>query len=646
MAKLPQIARCLILSLAVSTHFLCSFSGAANAQNLESEPEPLPPKLQVQNLLLPPELLSPEEREYLIQEIVRFIYLLPTWKMHIEKAYDGVFRNIDMQPWSHIKISDLDKTKLAFYQLDWISIYLDQDTLVRWFGASKATDITLGEVVKYLTTQSTTMRVREKLMKLLDKEKYMFTNFINQYLYLKEIAIHIINQVHEIYKQLERAQEKALISSTLALYLKSIDEVLVPSKIDSLSSTNTFENIYKEYSEYMQVLINAVEEIKNIDYSKYILYITNNGPSLVSMISESRAVLCFESMVSALEALYTYLYDYENYKLNIYQTLPIEELALIVDDQGQKPAQLAIKENNLEALKDFLKKLPIFLNDLNKENKTLLHLAAENGQEDIVTYLMHTYKEVYPKEFFSFLSMKTIHQATVAFLAAYYGHLKVLNLLLCEYPDLALERDIDNNTLLHTSAGNGQLKIVIYLCEQVEKIGIDLNAKNNLGRTALLVAAYENRYKVARYLEQHKAIDKNIKDKRDRSFHEVLGKQLEDIQNFVSDPEHVANLLEIYPEYRHKEKDGINLLETRDLLGNGDTIAHSAAYQKKYDALLKLLSYNSHLGTIINKVGDTVAHIVARDLEEEVLEKILKDHPERSSIINKRECKTPYDSKT
>lgn len=182
---------------------------------------------------------------------------------------------------------------------------------------------------------------------------------------------------------------------------------------------------------------------------------------------------------------------------------------------------------------------------------TPLIRAAQNGYIDIIKELVNNganYKD---------------HQGAILTIAAFNGKKDVVEYFLKKGVNVDA-KDQDGNTALIKASINNQLEIVKYLI----KNGADVNIKNNDAVTALIVAAYSGNFDVVNLLLKNGA-DVNTKTNDDRS-----------ALNYAIANGHIE-VVKILMEYE------------ADLLGN-----FTAIYQ---DVLVALIKQHSDIACIILK---------------------------------------------
>ena len=161
------------------------------------------------------------------------------------------------------------------------------------------------------------------------------------------------------------------------------------------------------------------------------------------------------------------------------------------------------------------------------------------------------------------------HGDTPIHLAAFHGHLEILQYFI-EQRDCHTEcRNRYRNTPLHRAARQGHLHVVQYLVEEKE---CDPMCVCNWGRTPLHNACRHNKLEVAKYLISLEKVDVNAKDKR-------YGSQPLDLAAQYGSMEIVKYMLQekkCYDESKYK---------------GADTPLHFAAFGGKIDAVKYLIKH-------------------------------------------------------
>ncbi|KAL5590166.1 hypothetical protein FOBRF1_013723 [Fusarium oxysporum] len=134
--------------------------------------------------------------------------------------------------------------------------------------------------------------------------------------------------------------------------------------------------------------------------------------------------------------------------------------------------------------------------------KDAIHLACSKGSKEIVEVLL----DHYSCDVLEGGSQTPLH------VAAGYGHLEVVNLLLDRDADIRLT-DEEGQTALHHAAGNGSLEIVKRLYDKYRGL---LRVNNKEGQTALHYAARRGHVEIAEFLIAE-GIDVNRCDSQKRT---------------------------------------------------------------------------------------------------------------------------------
>lgn len=179
--------------------------------------------------------------------------------------------------------------------------------------------------------------------------------------------------------------------------------------------------------------------------------------------------------------------DYENYK-------EIANLMLdffIKENQNLKKELLGLAAKNgyVELLKKLIIKYEVNLNT-KFNNKTVLQTAVEDGQTEIIKYLVNNSKYSLLDEVDYIGNIFKNNQSAcivyiinkMLFLAAGQGKLNLLIKLINKYKVDPNTKFDNNKTILHIAAENGQKNIVKYLAINYKNLILE---KTTNGKTAL-----------------------------------------------------------------------------------------------------------------------------------------------------------------
>ena len=132
--------------------------------------------------------------------------------------------------------------------------------------------------------------------------------------------------------------------------------------------------------------------------------------------------------------------------------------------------------------------LPRDVNDAaNDEGMTALHFAAQNGDTEVVQFLLEHGADIKAQDF--------VHSRSAIHFAAEKGNLECVKFLAEHGADL-LDKDSVGATALHYAAGKNKLDVIKYLVSKK----VDYTAKDARGWTAMHYAACGGSFDVVKYL--------------------------------------------------------------------------------------------------------------------------------------------------
>jgi hypothetical protein len=141
---------------------------------------------------------------------------------------------------------------------------------------------------------------------------------------------------------------------------------------------------------------------------------------------------------------------------------------------------------------------------------TPLHSAAVNGHVEIARLLLQNGADVNAKSNFD---STPLHDAAI------FGHIDILHLLVENGADLEAQSNYGWRAL-HSAAFHGNLP---FIQELISRYHVDINARDNNGRTALRLARHGNPHlhpQVITFLQENGGVDDGMEDDEDEDFDE------------------------------------------------------------------------------------------------------------------------------
>ncbi|KAM6578727.1 hypothetical protein CsatB_030564 [Cannabis sativa] len=163
---------------------------------------------------------------------------------------------------------------------------------------------------------------------------------------------------------------------------------------------------------------------------------------------------------------------------------------------------IAAKQGDLDVLTVLMEAYPELAMTVDISNTTALHTAATQGHTEIVNLLLETGS--------SLATIARSNGKTALHSAARNGHLDVVKELLRAEPGLATRTDKKGQTALHMAVKGQKLEVVE---ELVKADPLSVNIVDNKGNTALHIATRKGRTQIVRMLLGHNDTDKKAVNK-------------------------------------------------------------------------------------------------------------------------------------
>ena len=257
------------------------------------------------------------------------------------------------------------------------------------------------------------------------------------------------------------------------------------------------------------------------------------------------------------------IYEKQDTLLRLLKKKP--KLLTITNNQGETPFVLSVRLNKLKIAQLLLKKSKITPAEVMAarctEGNTLLHLAAQSGNESLMKLLLKN------KDYQALIKAPNDHGEFAIHTAVKVGQLTAFKILSSHIPMTAV--DGENNTVAHTAARYAQKKILDYIPKKDHSL---LTKRNSKGQSPAHIAALYNHSTILEWLE-----NKKIK------FNQSLDSRLQNpLQVAVSNFDCQAAV-----EFLIKSKEAQSLLSHRD--STGKTALHLLSETGNADLLKCIL---------------------------------------------------------
>lgn len=245
---------------------------------------------------------------------------------------------------------------------------------------------------------------------------------------------------------------------------------------------------------------------------------------------------------------------FEKHDKALINALINKKLPLFFDKKtGESLLFLAVENNYIDIAKNILDNLSvnnsvndvINLKNINKNNKTPLHLAVENNNLEMVQALLIAGADV---------KVKNNHDDTPLYYIAITddNNFRIAQALIEKGADVnETSSTFDNNSLLHSAALLNKLKLVKLLLEK----GANPNVKNNDDKTPLQLAKEEHNAEIVDYLEVDYPISVILDNEKVLRYFFVgkqdISKQLENLKGEEDKKKALSELRDIFTKNIH-----------------------------------------------------------------------------------------------
>ncbi|XP_026828523.1 uncharacterized protein LOC105286418 isoform X2 [Ooceraea biroi] len=275
----------------------------------------------------------------------------------------------------------------------------------------------------------------------------------------------------------------------------------------------------------------------------------------------------------------------------------------IKDIKNRTSLELAVAHGHLEVVKTFLQYRIVDMNTKGNDNWTILHIASQESNLDMVKYLVDNGSDINAK---NASGLKPMH------IAAREGHKDTVEFFLSKGLNIN-DPGAVNQTLLHYAAMKGHLAVVKYLIAQ----GADVNSQDKNGVSPMHIAATFGYKDVTEILLKNGAV---------YNFGKLYSKLLVWAGNKT-----VINLLastkKLFKVIKHNNFSDVEIYIKMGAFinaknGKGGTPLHYTAW-KGCDEVVSILLENRADPNAVNKKGFTPLHYAAKFSHLKVVKALL-----------------------
>ena len=173
-------------------------------------------------------------------------------------------------------------------------------------------------------------------------------------------------------------------------------------------------------------------------------------------------------------------------------------------NDGENCLHIAALEGHFNLCKVLVDKHKFDVNLADKCGLTALHLSAQIGNYELVTYFADMGTGIH---------LKTNDGVNCLHIAAEQGHLNLCKVLIEKHKFDLNMADNYGWTALHRSSKNGSYELLTYFADRVT----DIHCKTNDGENCLHIAAFEGHFKLCKYFLEIHNFDVKLKDNGGRT---------------------------------------------------------------------------------------------------------------------------------